>query len=76
MPADSRKHSIHFGQAVRELRTNEGISQMALAERADLSLTYVSELERGLSSPSLDTIVRVARAFGSSGSDLLRRAGL
>lgn len=76
MPADSRKRSIHFGQAVRELRTKEGISQLVLAERADLSLTYVSELERGLSSPSLDTIVQVARAFGASGSDLLRKAGL
>ena len=76
MPFDPRKSSLHFGQAVRELRKKEGISQLALAERADLSLTYVSELERGMSSPSLDTIIRVGRAFGTSGSDLLRRAGI
>jgi len=70
------KSSLHLGQAVRELRLRARKSQMQLAEDTDLSLTYISEIERGKRSVSLDTLVRLARAFGLTGAELLRRAGI
>ena len=76
MPTDSRKPAQLFGQAVGELRGRAKISQLKLAELADLSLTYVSEIERGRRVPSLDTILKLSRAFGLTGAELLRRAGL
>lgn len=76
MPADSRRSAVLFGQALRDLRAREEISQLKLAERADLSLTFISEIERGKRSPSLATLLKLSRAFGLTGADLLRRAGL
>lgn len=76
MPSETRKSAAHLWSAVRELRQREDLSQLALAEKADLSLTYISEIERGRRSVSLDTLLRLSRAFGLTGAELLRRAGL
>ncbi|WP_036771870.1 helix-turn-helix domain-containing protein [Polaromonas glacialis] len=59
-----------FGQAVRNCRKAQGLSQEALAEKADLHTNYVSLVERGLSAPALDTICALADALGLSVSDL------
>lgn len=76
MQSDPRKNWILFGHSVREARNKVGFSQLKLAEKADLSLTYVSNVERGRHAISIDTIVKLGRAVGLSGAELLRRAGL
>jgi transcriptional regulator with XRE-family HTH domain len=75
MPSDSRLPK-QFGKTVRELRLAGGWTQMGLAERADLTLNYIGEIERGEKLVSLGTIVKVAAALGTSGADLLRKSGL
>ena len=58
-----------FGQNVRKQRTEKGLSQEALADKADLDPTYISGIERGVRNPSLLSIVRIAKALGiESGS--------
>jgi transcriptional regulator with XRE-family HTH domain len=52
-----------FGQRVRKLRDQRGLSQAQLAERADLDITYVSGIERGRRNPGLNTLARLARAL-------------
>ena len=52
-----------FGARVRVLRRERQLSQEALAERADLHWTYVSDLERGEQTPTLDVVNRLARAL-------------
>ena len=49
-----------FGQQVKALRREQGLSQEQLAERASLHWTYISEVERGLRAPSLDVVGRLA----------------
>lgn len=44
----------------------------ALAEAADMSQTYVSNLEVGLKVPSLTTVIRLAAALGCKVTDLVR----
>ena len=61
---------IAFGRRVRELRRGLGLSQEALAERAHLHWTYVSGVERGLRTPGLDVIGRLALSLGMSPSEL------
>ncbi len=51
------------------------MTQMILAERADLTLNYVGEIERGEKLASVETLVKLGSALGASGSDLLRKAG-
>lgn len=52
-----------FGNELKEARERAGISQEELGFRADVHRTYVSQLERGLKSPSLGVMLRVANAL-------------
>lgn len=61
-----------FGKRVRELRLESKLSQEALAERAALHWTYVSGVERGLRTPGLDVIGRLAAALRVSPAELFR----
>lgn len=45
-----------FGVRLRQIRTQRGLSQDKLAERTGLSTDGISNLERGLSAPGLDTV--------------------
>ena len=75
-PDFARQLPKKFGSTVRELRVAAGLTQMNLAEAADLTHNYVGEIERGEKLVSLETVVRLARAFGLSGAELLKRSGL
>jgi transcriptional regulator with XRE-family HTH domain len=63
-----------YGRALRELRTEAGISQERLAQLAGLDRTYVSGIERGERNPSLANILKLADALGVRGSEWARRA--
>lgn len=60
-----------FGRRLRELRQSRNLTQEALAEAADLSGNYISDLELGLKVPSLTIIVRLSQALDVAASDLL-----
>jgi transcriptional regulator with XRE-family HTH domain len=59
----SRDPKMLFGKALRELRKERGISQETLAEAAHLHRNMVNFLENGHRNPSLDTIVKLAKAL-------------
>ena len=59
-----------FARNVLRAREAKGFSQDTLAERADLDRTYISGIERGVRNPSLLSMARVAKALGSSLSEL------
>lgn len=53
-----------FGKRLRELRQKAGLTQEELLERAGISsLTYLSDLERGIKVPRLTAIIRLAMAL-------------
>jgi transcriptional regulator with XRE-family HTH domain len=59
-----------FGQRLRKLRKDKGMSQEALALEAGLDRTYVSGVERGERNISLENIERLAQALGVKIRDL------
>lgn len=61
-----------FGRRLRELRTQRALSQEQLAERAALHWTYVSGIEQGKRSPTLNILGRLAKALKVSLADLLK----
>lgn len=63
-----------LGVAIREHRRRAGLSQERLAELAGLSTPYVSELERGRSSPTVVTLAAIGRALDVAASAILARA--
>lgn len=52
------------GRRIRELRERRGLSLRALAEQSGLSVNAVSLIERGVSSPTVSTLHRLAAALG------------
>ncbi len=63
-----------FGQAVRQERERNGVSQDAFAEIARVHRTYVGSVERGERNLSLKNVAAFANALGMPVSKLLARA--
>ena len=57
---------------VRRYRLKLGLSQEALAEKAEMHWTFVSGVERCKYNISLDSIVRLAKALGRAPHELLK----
>ena len=60
-----------FGARLQQLRQDRGLSQEKLAELSGLHRTYISSLERGARNPTITTLHALARALGTSISDLM-----
>lgn len=54
---------VRFGKRIQELRKSIGITQDELAERVDVSKDYIGLIERGLRSPSLQTVEKIATSL-------------
>lgn len=52
-----------FGKRMREIRMKRGLAQQAVAERAGIAQTHVSDIELGFKLPNLLTVVRLAIAL-------------
>jgi transcriptional regulator with XRE-family HTH domain len=61
-----RELPIAVGRRVRDLRQRLGISQEALAERADLHRNYVGSVERGERDVGITALGQLSRALGVS----------
>ena len=60
-----------FGNRLRELRHERGLSQEALAHICELDRTYIGGVERGERNISLLNILRIARALEITPSELM-----
>ena len=60
-----------IGERIRHLRKSRGLSVRALAGMADLSPSFVSQLERGLTNASIPALLRITGALGISTGALL-----
>ncbi|MFV8750342.1 helix-turn-helix transcriptional regulator [Nannocystaceae bacterium ST9] len=61
-----------LGERIRDRRRSLGLTQEALAERANVSPETIGRLEQAAGNgPSLDTVYKVAKALGTTGSALL-----
>ena len=61
---------VRFGKRLREKREALGLSQEAFAGKCNLDRTYISGIERGLRNVSLRNIEVIAKALGTSVSEL------
>jgi transcriptional regulator with XRE-family HTH domain len=63
-----------LGHVLADARRGANLSQEALAFKAKVHPTYVSQIERGLKSPTVRVLAAIARAVGRPASELLKEA--
>lgn len=73
MPVLSRRHRA-FGDAIRALRDERGLTQEALADLCGLTTNYVGDAERGERNISIRALWQLADGLNVPASQLLREA--
>jgi len=63
MAIEIQSFKQHLGQRILALRKEARMTQSELAEAAGVGNEYISKIERGLGSPSLETLVKIAQAL-------------
>jgi len=69
-----KEHLRRLGGYIKAQRQFGQLSQRQLADMANLSDTYMSQLERGLHEPSIRVLRALATSLGLDPDDLVRRA--
>lgn len=63
-----------LGAAVRSARTTRGIAQEGLAHMAGIERSHAGKIERGQHMPTISALLKIARALGMSGAELMAEA--
>ena len=61
-----------LGQRIRESRIKKGYTQQELADRAEIGVVYISEIERGVKMPSLNIFIKIVDTLDVSADYVLR----
>ena len=63
---------VILGRGIRFYRHQRQLSQAALAEKANISITFLSNIERGIKYPASDTLSAIANGLEVEVSELFR----
>lgn len=72
--AEPDLQATRIGGRIRRLRRARGLTLVQLADLAELSHPFLSQLERGLARPSISSLEKIARGLGTSQVELLAGA--
>jgi transcriptional regulator with XRE-family HTH domain len=73
---DGSAQDLWLGQQIRALRRAQKLSLAQLAERSDLSIGNLSQIERGVRSPSVRSLQRLSECLKVPIADLFQTRGL
>lgn len=60
---------MDIGEKLKQLRVLNNLTQEELADRAELSKGFISQLERNLTSPSIATLLDILQCLGTTAAD-------
>ena len=63
---------VELGMKLREARNRAGFTQEQLAEKADIGVMYLGEIERGVKMPSMKIFIKLIEALDISADYILR----
>ena len=70
--SDTKEKLVPIGERIRQARKELDISQTELAERANISVPYLSKIEMGKSDFGVSVLIRISEALKVSTDNLLR----
>lgn len=68
-----KEPAYDIGTKIKDLRTKAGMSQKELAEKVDLTPSFISQMENNQITPSLHSFIQICNALGVSLSDTLEK---
>jgi transcriptional regulator with XRE-family HTH domain len=72
VPRDNTSASV-VGQVLCGAREEAGLTQEEVAARANMDRSYISDVERGIASLSVDRLLRICDALGISAASVIGR---
>lgn len=70
-PKKKKQINVEIGSRIRQARLQQKITQEQLAELVDVTVQYISDLERGVTGTSVATIVKLCQVLDVSSDFLL-----
>jgi len=64
---------VDIGNKIKEMRIEKGLTQEELADRSELTKGFISQIERDLTSPSVDSLLDILEALGTEPSHFFKR---
>jgi len=71
---DCGGRSVNLGSLIKKYRKEKKLTLKVVAEKANVSEGFLSQVENSVSSPSVDTLVNICKALGVNAGDLLNKA--
>ncbi len=72
---DAETVMTQVGTRLKDLRKQNGLTQQELADRAELTKGFISQLERGQVTPSLVTLLDLIECLGTTPADFFKTTG-
>ena len=72
---DAEQVMTQVGTKLRDLRKQNGLTQQELADRAELTKGFISQLEQGQVTPSLVTLFDLIECLGTTPADFFKSSG-
>lgn len=72
---DAEMIMTDIGKKLRDLRKQNGLTQQELADRAELTKGFISQLENGQVTPSLVTLFDLIECLGTTPADFFKATG-
>ena len=67
------KNTKEIGDKIRAIRNKKGLTQDALAKKADLPYTTLTKIESNvITKPSIQTVTKIAKGLGVSIDELIK----
>ena len=63
---------MKLGSELRRLRKYQRLKLVEVSERTNLSVSFLSDIERGRTKPSLDTLEKLAACYQVSVNDVIK----
>ena len=67
--------NLNLGEALRKVRKEKGISMTELAGKTGYTKSFISQVEKNKTSPSLSSLFRITEALGMSPQEILHEGG-
>ena len=69
---DGQEIKLILGRNIKIIRTHRHFSQAILAEKVDISINYLSKIERGIMYPKAEILAQIAEGFGVEAYELFK----